>query len=68
MADNNATYKAAGVDIEAGEEAVFRMKEYVHSTFTPNVLTNIGSFGGMLRLDTQGMKEPVLLRCARNDK
>lgn len=61
MADNNATYKAAGVDIEAGEEAVYRMKQHVHSTFTPNVLTNIGSFGGMFRLDVQGMKEPVLV-------
>lgn len=61
MTDNNATYKAAGVDIEAGEEAVYRMKQHVHSTFTPNVLTNIGSFGGMFRLDVQDMKEPVLV-------
>ncbi|MHB9037468.1 MAG: phosphoribosylformylglycinamidine cyclo-ligase [Armatimonadota bacterium] len=61
MTDNSATYKAAGVDIEAGEEAVFRMKEYVHSTYNDNVLTDIGTFGGMFRLDTGAMAEPVLV-------
>lgn len=61
MADETTTYKAAGVDIEAGEEAVHRIKEHVHSTYTPNVLTNLGSFGGMYSLDTSGMAEPVLV-------
>jgi phosphoribosylformylglycinamidine cyclo-ligase len=61
MTDESATYKAAGVDIEAGEEAVFRMKEYVHSTYNENVLTNIGTFGGMFKLDTGSMAEPVLV-------
>ncbi len=58
---DESTYKAAGVDIEAGEEAVFRLKGYAQSTFTPNVLTDIGSFGGLFRLDTAGMAEPVLV-------
>jgi len=61
MTEENATYKAAGVDIEAGEEAVFRLKEHVRSTYTPNVLTDVGSFGGMFRFDGSGMKEPVLV-------
>lgn len=61
MTDEPATYKAAGVDIEAGEEAVFRLKGYAQSTFTENVLTDIGSFGGLFRLDTRGMTEPVLV-------
>jgi len=61
MADEPTTYKAAGVDIEAGEEAVFRLKGYAQSTFTPNVLTDIGSFGGLFRLDLTGMTEPVLV-------
>ncbi|MCE5315227.1 MAG: phosphoribosylformylglycinamidine cyclo-ligase [Armatimonadota bacterium] len=61
MTDESATYKAAGVDIEAGEEAVFRMKEYVHSTYNENVLTDIGTFGGMFRLNTGAMAEPVLV-------
>lgn len=61
MTDENTTYKAAGVDIEAGEEAVFRLKGYAQSTFTPNVLTDIGSFGGLFRFDPEGMVEPVLV-------
>lgn len=59
--EQGATYKAAGVDIEAGDEAVFRLKEYAQSTYTEDVLTDVGSFGGMFRLDTDGMTEPVLV-------
>ena len=44
-------YKAAGVDIEAGDEAVFRMRQYVQQTFNEHVLTDIGSFGGMFRFN-----------------
>lgn len=61
MTEEGTTYKAAGVDIDAGEEAVFRLKDYAKSTYTPNVLTDVGSFGGMFRLDTAGMAEPVLV-------
>lgn len=61
MIDDSATYKAAGVDIEAGEEAVHRMKQHVHSTYNENVLTDLGSFGGMFRLGLEGMKDPVLV-------
>lgn len=61
MAEEGATYKDAGVDIEAGEEAVFRLKDSVQSTYTPNVLTDVGSFGGMFRLDAGEMKDPVLV-------
>lgn len=59
--DDSATYKAAGVDIEAGEEAVQRIKQHVHSTYNENVLTDLGSFGGMFRLGLGGMKDPVLV-------
>jgi phosphoribosylformylglycinamidine cyclo-ligase len=38
-------YKSAGVDIEAGEELVDRIKPLVRATFTPRVLTDLGSFG-----------------------
>ncbi len=61
MTEEGATYKDAGVDIEAGEEAVFRLKEYAQSTYTPNVLTDVGAFGGMFRLDAGEMKDPVLV-------
>jgi phosphoribosylformylglycinamidine cyclo-ligase len=43
-------YKTAGVDIEAGNEAVRRIKSKVEKTFSPNVLTGIGSFGAMYDL------------------
>jgi phosphoribosylformylglycinamidine cyclo-ligase len=57
-----ATYKEAGVDIEAGEEAVRRIKDPVRSTFTPGVLTEIGSFGGLFHLAASGeMRDPVLV-------
>ncbi|MHB1002144.1 MAG: phosphoribosylformylglycinamidine cyclo-ligase [Armatimonadota bacterium] len=58
---NKATYKEAGVNIDAGNEAVMRMKEYIKSTFTPAVLTEIGSFGGMYELDLTGYEHPVLV-------
>ena len=61
MIEESATYKAAGVDIEAGDEAVHRMKQYVQSTFNDNVLTDVGSFGGMFRLGLGGMVDPVLV-------
>ena len=61
MPEDNTTYKAAGVDIDAGDEAVFRLKDYAKSTYTPSVLTDVGSFGGMFRLDTSEMSEPVLV-------
>lgn len=56
-----ATYKEAGVDIDAGEEAVRRIKGHVRGTFTPSVLTDIGSFGGLFALDTKQYRDPVLV-------
>lgn len=58
---NRSTYKDAGVDIDAGSEAVMRMKEYIKSTFTPGVLTEVGTFGGMFELDLTGYERPVLV-------
>lgn len=55
------TYKDAGVDIEAGEEMVRRIKPLVRSTFTPGVLADIGSFGGFFELDVSAWKKPVLV-------
>ena len=40
-------YRSAGVDIDAGNEAVDRIKDKVRSTFTENVLTGLGSFGSL---------------------
>lgn len=57
-------YKAAGVDIEAGNEAVRSIKKSVESTFSPHVLTGIGSFGAMYDLKSllQDYEHPVLVQ------
>lgn len=55
-------YKQAGVDIEAGYEAVDRMKKHVQSTFNPNVLGGLGGFGGLFSIAmAKQMEEPVLV-------
>ncbi len=43
-------YKSAGVDIDAGNETVRRIRTLARSTFTPGVLSDIGSFGGLFQL------------------
>ena len=48
------TYKDAGVDVHAGYEAVRLMKEHVKKTLNDNVLTDLGGFGGIYRLDGLG--------------
>jgi phosphoribosylformylglycinamidine cyclo-ligase len=59
-----SAYAAAGVDIDAQEKGLARVKKLARSTFTPGVLTEIGSFGGLFRPDLAGMKEPVLVASA----
>jgi phosphoribosylformylglycinamidine cyclo-ligase len=55
------TYKGAGVDIDAMNRALESIKESVHRTFTPAVLSQLGSFGGMMALDVSGYRQPVLV-------
>jgi phosphoribosylformylglycinamidine cyclo-ligase len=54
-------YKQAGVNIEAGYEAVERMKKHVQRTARTGVLGSLGGFGGMFDLSVLGLKEPVLV-------
>ncbi len=54
-------YKLAGVDIDAGEEVVRRIKPLVRQTFTQGVLGDIGAFGAFFELDTSGYQHPVLV-------
>ncbi len=54
-------YKQAGVDIEAGYEAVNRMKKHVQKTMRQEVLGGLGGFGGMFDLSKFNLKEPVLV-------
>jgi len=58
------TYKEAGVDIDAGTEAVSRIKKHVRSTFSENVLTDLGGFGGCFQFPQDKYKEPVLVSSA----
>ncbi|HEU5085015.1 MAG TPA: phosphoribosylformylglycinamidine cyclo-ligase [Acidimicrobiales bacterium] len=55
------TYAAAGVDIGAGEEAVSRIKESVRSTFRPEVIGDIGGFGGLFQFPAHRFRHPVLV-------
>src|ERR1700741_917432 len=57
-------YKSAGVDIDAGHETVRRIRSLARSTFTPGVLSDIGSFGGLFRLDAARYRDPVLVASA----
>jgi len=55
------TYKDAGVDIDKSNAAKKRIRELARQTFTPGVLSDIGSFGGMFACNFTGMTEPVLV-------
>lgn len=57
-------YAAAGVDIDAQDEALATVKDLVASTRIPGVLSELGSFGGLFRPDLRGMSEPVLVASA----
>jgi phosphoribosylformylglycinamidine cyclo-ligase len=56
-----STYEAAGVDIQAGEEAVERIKDQVRSTYRPEVLGDVGAFGGLFALPPGRYEQPVLV-------
>jgi phosphoribosylformylglycinamidine cyclo-ligase len=55
-----ATYAAAGVSIEAGEEAVEQLKPYAAKASRPEVLGGIGGFAGLFKLKLDRWKEPIL--------
>ncbi|MGX7108403.1 phosphoribosylformylglycinamidine cyclo-ligase [Facklamia miroungae] len=60
MTNKNA-YSRAGVDVHAGYEAVKRMKKHVERTMRPEVLTNLGGFGGAFDISQFAYQEPVLV-------
>ena len=55
------SYRDAGVNIDAANEAIHGVKDIVKRTFDERVLQDIGSFGAMYSLDTSGMEAPVLV-------
>ena len=58
------SYRDAGVDIDAANDATARIRRLARGTFTRGVMTDIGSFGGMFRADFAGVAEPVLVSSA----
>jgi len=56
-------YRRAGVDIDAGNDAVRRIKALARGTYTPGVLAGVGSFGGLFALDPS-VPDPVLVASA----
>ena len=61
MSNESLTYKDAGVDIDAGNELVERIKPLVKRTLRPEVLAGIGGFGGLFALPPGRYQEPVLV-------
>jgi len=59
--DKSLTYKDAGVDIDAGNELVARIKPLVGATRRPGVVGGIGGFGGLFELDLARHPNPVLV-------
>src|SRR5215210_8016208 len=57
-------YRQSGVDIDAGNEVVRRIRTLARGTFTAGVLSDIGSFGGLFHLGAARMADPVLVASA----
>lgn len=58
---NELTYKKAGVDISEGERFVSLISPMIKETFRPGVMTEIGSFSALFKLDVTKYREPVLV-------
>lgn len=55
------TYRDSGVDIDAQDEALREVRRIVRDTYTPGVLSDIGSFGGLFRGTFEGIESPILV-------
>jgi phosphoribosylformylglycinamidine cyclo-ligase len=60
-ARESLSYSDAGVDIDAGNELVERIKPAVKSTLRPEVLTGLGGFGALFKMDLERWREPLLV-------
>ena len=61
MKSQSESYKAAGVDITAGYQAVELMKKHIARTVTAGAMCDIGGFGGLFEMDLTGITKPVLV-------
>jgi phosphoribosylformylglycinamidine cyclo-ligase len=59
-----SAYARAGVDIDAQERALERVKQLAQGTFTPGVIGGLGGFGGVFRPNTKGLSDPLLVASA----
>ena len=59
--EEKLTYRDAGVDIDAGNYSVQLIKDSVKATYRPEVLGDLGGFGGLFALNSGKYKEPVLV-------
>ncbi len=59
-----SAYARAGVDIDAQDRALERVKQLAKTTFTPGVIGGLGGFGGVFRADTAGFADPLLVASA----
>ncbi|MGH9869852.1 MAG: phosphoribosylformylglycinamidine cyclo-ligase [Candidatus Polarisedimenticolia bacterium] len=59
--DRPLSYRDAGVDIDAQDEAIRRLRPHARSTHTPQVLADIGTFGGLFHMGALGYRDPVLV-------
>ena len=60
----SVNYKSSGVDIDAGNEAIRRIKDKVKTTFDKNVVTGLGTFGAMYDVSQllKSYKQPILVQ------
>jgi phosphoribosylformylglycinamidine cyclo-ligase len=58
---DSTSYRDSGVDIDAQDEALREVRRIARSTFTPDVVSDIGSFGGLFRASFGGMQRPLLV-------
>ena len=59
-----SAYRRSGVDIDAQDRALERVKKLVRSTFSPQVLSDVGSFGGLYQPQLEDYDQPVLVASA----
>ncbi len=61
MSDRSKAYTQAGVNIQAGNELVERIKKSIASTYVPGVRSDIGGFGGLFQPNLHNLKDPLLV-------
>jgi len=61
LSNNKVTYKDAGVDIDSGNNFVKLIKPMVKATYRPEVIADLGGFGGLFSLNITKYRQPVLV-------